>query len=59
MDNHQEHPEFEKVCAEVEDFEMLPTLTQALDVQRPGITEADGADEAAIDEQILAGLVSV
>ena len=47
-----EHAEFDKLCAEVEDFEPLPTV-------QPAILERDeDSDEHSVDRQLLAGLVS-
>jgi hypothetical protein len=51
-----DHPSFDAICSEVEDFEHLPAVTGA-----PAAPEAqDGEEEraAAIDEQILGGLIS-
>ena len=49
-----EHPGFDAICSEVEDFEPLPTVTPQL------APLADKHDErtAPLDELILAGLVS-
>ena len=47
-----EHAEFDQLCADVEDFETLPTV-------RPAILERDEeSDEHSVDRQLLAGLVS-
>jgi hypothetical protein len=48
----QEHVEFDELCAEVEDFQPLPTV-------KPAILERDeDSDEHSVDGQLLAGLVS-
>jgi hypothetical protein len=60
MDNTQipteDHPGFDAMCSEVQDFEHLPTVTST-----PVPPEADASEEertAPLDEQILGGLVS-
>ena len=46
-------PGFDALCAEVQDFEHLPTLTAP-----PATHPAEDGGTAPLDEQILAGLVS-
>jgi len=52
----EEHPEFDAICAEVEDWEPLPTGRPAPAQRHAESGEGDRA--APLDEQILAGLVS-
>jgi hypothetical protein len=51
-----EHARFDELCAEVGDFEPLPTVTTERPETLP-ITEGDDQD-SVLDGQILAGLVS-
>ena len=46
--------EFEQMCAEVEDFETLPSVANP----RLERGEQEGEEETSLDGQILAGLVS-
>jgi len=47
------HMEFDQLCAGVEEFEPLPTLSSnALEA------EAESEENTSLNEQILAGLVS-
>jgi hypothetical protein len=47
-----EHVEFDRMCAEVDEFEPLPAVT-------PAILEPEDDDErSSVDSQLLAGLVS-
>jgi hypothetical protein len=48
-----EHVEFDVLCAEVEDFEPLPAIKSDV-LER----DRDDVDTIALDDQILAGLVS-
>ena len=48
--------QFDAICAEVEDFEPLPTLTPVPADRGAGTRGSD--DTAPLDELILAGLVS-
>jgi hypothetical protein len=48
-----DHIDFDLLCSEVEEFEPLPSLTgQHLE------PESESEDEASLDGQILAGLVT-
>jgi hypothetical protein len=55
-----DHPRFDAICARLEDFEPLPTVTAA--PSAPGTTPESTTDEAEhaapLNELILAGLVS-
>ena len=51
-----DHGEFDQMCAEVDEFEPLPTLA-ATPYDADDADEADEA-ETPLDGQILAGLVS-
>jgi hypothetical protein len=51
-----EHPGFEAMCSEVEDFETLPTVTPHLAPPAEDLQEEERA--APLDAIILAGLVS-
>jgi hypothetical protein len=58
-DDHGEHPVpsgFEAICAEVEDFEPLPTVTPHPPAAVTNLAEEERT--APLDELILAGLVS-
>jgi len=59
MDSTQiptEHPGFDAICSEVQEFEHLPTVTST---PTPAAVETDDeARTAPLDELILAGLVS-
>ncbi len=48
-----DHGEFDSMCAEVDEFEPLPTVKPET-LER----EQDGEDDTSLDGQILAGLVS-
>jgi hypothetical protein len=50
------HPDFDKMCAEVEDFELMPTVTTNPAAPAQDLTEEERT--APLDEVILAGLVS-
>ena len=54
-----EHPKFDALCAEVDEFETLPTVTVAPAPQTNGHEPDLDEHTAPIDEQILAGLVSI
>jgi hypothetical protein len=59
MQKNREHPEFDAICSQLEEFEPIPNLVHA-----PGTPPAEpphNGDQPAteIDEQILAGLVSL
>jgi hypothetical protein len=47
------HVEFDRMCAEVDEFEPLPAITPA--ILEP---EDDEDEHASVDSQLLAGLVS-
>lgn len=47
-----DHVEFDKLCADVEEFEPLPAVTNG-----PLERDPDDQEDTALDEQILAGLV--
>jgi hypothetical protein len=47
-----EHAQFDRICAQVEEWEPLPEFTTALPADAP--EEGDGP----LDETIMAGLVS-
>jgi hypothetical protein len=47
------HDQFDQICAEVEDFEHLPTV-----VAGPLEREAEDEEQTSLDGQILVGLVS-
>jgi hypothetical protein len=52
----ENHPGFDKICSEVEDFETLPTVKTV-----PAAPVADQTEEertAPLDQLILGGLVS-
>ena len=51
----EDHPQFDEICARVEDHEPLPTI-----VARPNQDSGASEEErtAPLDELILAGLVS-
>jgi len=51
-----EQAQFDEICAEVQDFEPLPTVTPVPADLTAGAREGD--DTAPLDELILAGLVS-
>ena len=59
----QDHPEFDAICAQLEDFEHLPTIAAhpsnefVADMPRP--THAQGAIDEGLNDQILAGLVTL
>ena len=48
-----EHPEFDRLCEKVEEFDHLPAISPVLE---PEPAEQD--DEIEVDQLILAGLVS-
>lgn len=48
-----DHAQFERMCAEVDDFEPLPAVSSAL----PAYDE-DGEEETGLDDQILAALAT-
>jgi hypothetical protein len=48
-----DHLEFDQMCAEVDDFEPLPTVTT-----EPLELEQESEENTSLDGQILAGLVS-
>ena len=48
-----DHGEFDSMCAEVDEFEPLPTVRPETLEREP-----DGEDDTSLDGQILAGLVS-
>jgi hypothetical protein len=49
----QDHIEFDLMCAEVDEFEPLPSV-QPASLER----KQDGEEDTSLDGQILAGLVS-
>ena len=60
MKTPNEHPEFDAICEQLDEFDTIPSLVH------PPIETGNGDKpnhhndtEARIDEQILAGLVSV
>jgi hypothetical protein len=50
------HPAFDEICAEVQNFELMPTVTPHPAPPAQGLTEEERT--APLDELILAGLVS-
>jgi hypothetical protein len=54
-----EHTAFDAICAEIEDFEPLPTITTEPPAPEPEHEPSRHERASPIDEQILAGLVSV
>jgi hypothetical protein len=50
----QEHVKFDQLCAEVEEFDHLPSAVSPVLEREP----ADEGDPAELDQVILAGLVS-
>jgi hypothetical protein len=53
-----EHPGFDQICSEVEDFEPLPTVTPVPAPPAEAREQGDEERTAPLDELILAGLVS-
>ncbi|MEA2198845.1 MAG: hypothetical protein QOJ25_2896 [Solirubrobacteraceae bacterium] len=51
-----EHPGFDAICSEVEDFEHLPTVTPVPEPKAQDLPDEERT--APLDELILAGLVS-
>jgi hypothetical protein len=51
-----DHPDFDEICSEVEDFETLPTVTPH--PAAPALEQKEEERTAPLDEIILAGLVS-
>ena len=51
-----DHPGFDAICSEVDDFEPLPTVTPVPAPPAPDLEEEERT--APLDELILAGLVS-
>jgi hypothetical protein len=52
----EQHPGFDEICSEVQEFEHLPTVKP---VPAPAAEQADDDERTApLDELILAGLVS-
>ena len=56
----QDHAQFDSICAEVDEFEPLPTVTgQVADGETGGDQAPDAKQHtASLDRLILAGLVS-
>jgi hypothetical protein len=50
----QDHPRFDRLCSEVEEFDYLPAAPAAALVREP----AEPGEQPELDQLILAGLVS-
>jgi hypothetical protein len=59
MEPPTEHPTFDAICAQLDEFQPIPAVTPNVDVHVPETPADRDAQSEPIDELILAGLVSL
>ncbi len=59
MEPQHDHTAFDAICAELDEFESIPTVTPNVDVREPQSQLDRDTQAEPIDEMILAGLVSL